>query len=62
MFDVVLVAVVFVAVEANLPTAIVRMAFGVELVFSMDLKGFQNCFSGLQPAQKSWSFRFKDQK
>jgi hypothetical protein len=35
--------------------------FYLELVFTMDLKGFPNGFSGLQTAQKSWSFRFKEE-
>ena len=29
-------------------------------VFIIDLKGFQNVFPGLQPAQKSWSFCFEE--
>jgi hypothetical protein len=33
----------------------VRMCY-LELVFTMNLKGFQNYLSGLQPARKSWSF------
>ena len=38
---------------------IVRMHY-LELVFTMDLKGFLNCFPGLQPAQKSRSLCFKE--
>jgi hypothetical protein len=32
----------------------------LEQVFIIDLKGFQNWFPGLQPAQKSWSFCFEE--